>query len=169
MSGGRRDWIAAAGGAALILGAAALLLLGLLLPAWANVRDAAAAASWSTTRGRVVEAREEVRPGQRNDAWQSRTTRHFAYEYEVDGVTYRRRRYSFESPLGAAKQAVASHAPGAELTVHYSPAVPGRAVIVPDGPVLLNYLALGVGVPGVLALVYLGVRAVRRNTRREVR
>jgi hypothetical protein len=115
------------------------ILFGLTLgavAAWFVFRDrrrSRAALAWPSTAGRIVESRVEEKrlPGDRPDV---RFAPRIAYEYAVDGRTYRSEQITFAgafwtlAPQGAAAK-VARYPAGKDVTVYYNPRRPAESVL----------------------------------------
>jgi hypothetical protein len=118
------------------------ILFGLTLgaiAAWFVFRDrrrARAALAWPATAGRIIESRVEEKhlPGDRPNL---RFAPRIAYEYAVDGRSYRSERIDFRevfwslAPQSAAAKVVRYPA-GAAVTVYYDPRRPQEAVLERD-------------------------------------
>jgi hypothetical protein len=106
------------------------------LAAWFVFRDrrrGRSALSWPATQGRIIESRVEEKclPGDRPNV---RFAPRIAYEYVVDGRSYRSERVAFGevfwslAPQGAAAK-VARYPAGSEVTVYYDSQRPAEAVL----------------------------------------
>lgn len=94
--------------------------------------------TWATTQGVVVESRVEARNEAGADRPNVRYGARIAYEYVVNGKTYRSERVSYEGTLWrptreAAEADRARFAEGQKVSVFYDPEKPERAVLdVPE-------------------------------------
>ena len=94
--------------------------------------------SWSQTRGTITQSRlESSLPGS-----QPRKGAIFAYEYEVDGQTYRSDRYSFGSVGGDRTVGIKRFRRGDAVIVHYDPRDPSVAVLEKRQPGAFVYVVL---------------------------
>jgi hypothetical protein len=146
---------------------AGLAVLYLLVGAWLVRRVAQSRAelraseSWAPTRGRVVSSELQ-------DLGKSGLLPRVAYEYEAGGGRYRSERihhgdphvYSFAS---TAQRAIAPYAIGAEVSVWFDPADPGRAVLERRAPVLVRDLVLLGLVTAVLVGLAAGLEWIERS------
>ena len=94
--------------------------------------------SWSQTRGTITRSRlESAPPGS-----QATTRKIFAYEYEVQGQTYRSDRYSFGSVAGDRTVGIRRFRRGDAVIVHYDPRDPSVAVLEKRQPGVFVYVVL---------------------------
>ncbi len=96
---------------------------------------------WPATNGIVTMAR--VAPGIPGS--QQRARYLFAYEYQVEGRSYRSDRYDYSSVGGNRPEGVRRYEEGDQVTVFYNPRHPASATLVKQKPGLAVYLALGLG------------------------
>jgi hypothetical protein len=119
-------------------GGAGLLLLGVICissSAYVLLRSSGDDA-WHETEGAITLARlERTQPG-----GQQRQRALFAYEYEVDGKTYRSDRYSFATLGGERTVGIAHYSRGDTVTVYYDPDHPSTAVLIKRRPGVFVYV-----------------------------
>lgn len=104
--------------------------------------------SWPSTRGIVTMSYVDTGipdTSRRNTQYQ------FAYEYRVDGKTYRSDRYSYASVGGERSVGVKRYKEGDRVTVFYNPQNPAAATLVRQGPGVFVYIVLFFGVLFLLA------------------
>jgi hypothetical protein len=102
----------------------ALFALAVVLtwPAYRNYSDARASADWPTTQGTIVES-QRGKPGAPRELF-------IRFRYMAGGRECESRRISFKGYSGRTwKDLLAQYPLGAEVTVHYSPEAPSRAVL----------------------------------------
>ncbi len=102
---------------------------------------------WPATKGVVTLA--QVAPGIPGS--QQRARYLFAYEYQVEGRSYRSDRYDYGSVGGNRSEGVRRHKEGDQVTVFYNPRHPASAALVKRQPGWAVYLVLGFGVAFLLA------------------
>jgi hypothetical protein len=131
---------------------ALILLLGAVISAGAGVAllllakryrtTTAASLSWPSVEGRVTSA--AIREGTRRVNDNRMTVYHpeVAYEFEIDGRHYQGRHVDMSQLMGSsggmlrqakAEEIVDRYPIGSDVLVHYDPAQPERAVLVPGG------------------------------------
>ncbi|MES0022427.1 MULTISPECIES: DUF3592 domain-containing protein [unclassified Mesorhizobium] len=129
----------------LIVGFACAIAGGLSFITFVKWREVQAMSHWLPATGKIissrVEAREVRRSGVGSDSSDTTEMRNFpaiTFEYKVGKKKYQSSRYSVKENLGnfEVTETLAQFPTGAEVTVFYNPANPGKAVIertLPDG------------------------------------
>ena len=126
-----------------------VLALVCIIGAGLTLSDSAGQHAWRKTEGIITLSRvEPPMPGS-----QKRTRHLFAYEYRVDGKTYRSDRYSFASLGGNPSAGVRRYKKGDRVSVYYNPQNPATAVLLKEQPGLSVYVVLGFGLLFLLAAV----------------
>lgn len=114
-------------------GVFAAAILGLILFAAAvKMKEARAAQTWQTARGKIT--RSEIRANRKRDIEgrpQVRSAPSIAYEYSVNGKRYTGERISLGEniPESDFESLLRRYPVGADVTVYYDPADPRRAVL----------------------------------------
>ncbi|MER8462547.1 DUF3592 domain-containing protein [Mesorhizobium sp. M1396] len=129
----------------LLVGFACVVAGMLSLITFLKWREVKALSRWLPAPGKIissrVEAREVRRSGVGSDSTDTTEMRNFpaiTFEYKVGGKKFQSSRYSVKENLGnfGVAETLAQFPRGAEVTVFYNPADPGKAVIertMPDG------------------------------------
>ncbi|MER8751902.1 DUF3592 domain-containing protein [Mesorhizobium sp. M1050] len=129
-------------------------------------REVQALSRWLPAPGKIISSRVEAREvrssGSGSDSSDSTEMRNFpaiTFEYKVGGKTFQSSRYSVQENLGnfEVTETLARFPKGAQVTVFYDPAAPGKAVIertMPEGAFkFMVQLSAGL-VIGAVALVF---------------
>ncbi|WP_246675144.1 DUF3592 domain-containing protein [Mesorhizobium sp. B2-3-4] len=129
----------------LLVGFACVVAGVLSLITFAKWREVRAMRHWLPAPGKIISSRAEARKvkmsgvgPETSDATEVRNFPAITFEYKVGGKRFRGSRYSVKENLGnfEVAETLAQFPTGAEVTVFYDPADPGKAVIertLPDG------------------------------------
>lgn len=150
----------------LLIGFACVVAGSLSFITFVKWREVRALSHWLPTQGRVISSRVEAREvrssGVGSDSSDTTEMRNFpaiTFEYKVGGKKFQSSRYSVQENLGnfEVAETLARFPRGADVTVFYNPADPGKAVIertMPDGAFKFMFQLSAGLVIGTLVLVF---------------
>lgn len=112
------------------------ILAGTFIPIWScyvipDLMRQYRAQSFPKTEGQILSVRIVSKSGNRGENLYYPT---FLYKYEIDGVSYKGRRYhyiDYSLESNSANQIITSHPTGSKVEVYYNPANPADAVLLP--------------------------------------
>ncbi|WP_319522566.1 DUF3137 domain-containing protein [uncultured Desulfosarcina sp.] len=122
-----------------LAGAVLFLAIGIVIAvvSYNGYRTSLASKSWPSVTGNIVQSEIEKQTSTSGEGANKKTTvkeyPKIAYQYNIDGKTYKSGKISFGS-TGNAKKVVSRYPQGKTVPVYYNPDKPGQAVLVPGNP-----------------------------------